>query len=207
VRDDLGALIASSGLPAILVTHDLSEALALAPRLALLVDGRVAVAGAVAEALAEPPSLRSARLLGWSATLEVAGYELTDGAALVTLSCGQQLALDARSVAPGALEAPAAALALALRPERLLIERAEDATGAPDPSAARNALRGVIAMSGDEGMPARVALDSARPTLSTSLTLALAPRERATLALADGARVTLRPLPGALRLLPREEAR
>ena len=209
VRDDLGALIAASGLPALLVTHDLAEARALAGRLALLVDGRVIVEGPIEEALASPPTLRAARLLGWSAALPVTRYELADGAALVTLTCGQRLALDTRAVSPDAARR-GAAVSLALRPERLLIARVEEGDGevgevGEDERAPRTALRGVIGAATDDGgaLAARVALDGAG---GESLALALTPREWAALGLAGGQRVTLRPLPGALRLVAREEA-
>ncbi len=198
VRDDLGALIAASGLPALLVTHDLSEARALAGRLALLVDGRVIVEGLIEEALASPPTLRAARLLGWSAALPVAAHEIADGAALVTLTCGQRLALEAGAVAPGI--SGKSAVALALRPERLLIARAEDEGG--DKDTPRAALRGVIdTENGADG--ARVALDGVG---GETLALALTPREWAAHGLTPDLRVTLKPLPGALRLVAQEEA-
>ncbi|HEU0025797.1 MAG TPA: ABC transporter ATP-binding protein [Ktedonobacterales bacterium] len=206
VRDDLAALIAASGLPALLVTHDLAEARTLASRLALLVDGRVVVEGPTAEALAAPPTLRAARLLGWSAALPVAGYEMADGAALVTLACGQRLALDASAVAPDLRHTPSAAsVALALRPERLTIARGaadEDEEREPAP---RAALRGMIGLVRDDGgaISLLVTLDGAG---AEPLPLALNPREWAALALSPGERVTLRPLPGALRLVAREDA-
>lgn len=200
VRDDLGALIAASGLPALLVTHDLAEARALASRLALLVDGRVIAEGLLDEALASPPTLRAARLLGWSAALPVARAEIVDGAALVTLTCGQRLALEASAVAPDIARGAGVAVALALRPERLLIARAEDDGDEAD--APRDALRGVIGVA-HGAASARVALDGIG---DESLALALTPREWAALGLTAGLRVALRPLPGALRLVAREEA-
>ncbi len=201
MRGDLGALIATSGqAPALLVTHDLAEARALAARLALLVDGRIIVEGPIEEALAAPPTLRAARLLGWSAALPVAAYEMADGAALLTLAGGRRLALDASAVAPGARGKPDGALAL--RPERLLIARDDNDS---DEDLARDALRGVIHAARDDGgaLLARVSLDGAG---GEPLELALTPREWAALGLAAGLRVTLTPLPGALRLVAREEA-
>jgi ABC-type sulfate/molybdate transport systems ATPase subunit len=203
VRDDLGALIAVSGLPALLVTHDLAEARALAGRLALLVDGRVAAEGPIAGAIGAPPTLRAARLLGWGASLPVAAYETADGVTLVTLARGQRLALGAESVAPGLV---GGAVALALRPERLLIERMEEGAEAPDAGEPRDALCGIVdGVSGSDhggALVARVALDGAD---GAPLTLTLSPRECAGLGLAAGWRVRLRPLPGALRLVARED--
>ena len=208
VRDDLVALIAASGLPTLLVTHDLAEARALASRLALLVDGRVVVEGPTAGALSSPPTLRAARLLGWPASLRVTSYEMADGAALVTLACGQRLALDASAVALGLAHTPiASSTALALRPERLSIARAadgadEDLAGAP---AAGATLQGVVELVRDDGgvVSLPVTLDGVG---AESLALALTPREWAALALSPGERVSLSPLPGALRLVAREDA-
>jgi molybdate transport system ATP-binding protein len=208
VRDDLAALIAASGLPTLLVTHDLAEARALASRLALMVDGRVIVEGPTAEALSAPPTLRAARLLGWPASLRVASYEMADGAALVTLACGQRLALDASAVAPGLAHTPiASSAALALRPERLTIAHAADATDNDHADAPGSGakLRGVAGPVRDDGgaVSLPVALDGAG---AESLAIALTPREWAALALSPGERLTLRPLPGALRLVAREDA-
>ncbi|MCC6623943.1 MAG: ATP-binding cassette domain-containing protein [Deltaproteobacteria bacterium] len=51
LRATLRALVASTGIVALLVTHDRADALALAPRAALLRDGRVERAGATADVL------------------------------------------------------------------------------------------------------------------------------------------------------------
>jgi molybdate transport system ATP-binding protein len=208
LRGDLAALISASGLPAILVTHDLSEALALAERLALLVDGRVVVAGETAEAVGAPPTLRAARLLGWSASLPVASYELADGAALVTLACGQRLALDKSAVAPDLWGTAGRHVALAARPGHLLIARASDAESDTEhegqPAETCGILRGQISPqpAGGDRLTAWVALDGGGEPLG----LPLSPREWEALRLAKGERVTLRPLEGALRLVAREEA-
>jgi ABC-type sulfate/molybdate transport systems ATPase subunit len=54
VRDELHALLASLGLPAILVTHDFRDAAALADRVGVLVEGRLRQVGTPAELVAAP---------------------------------------------------------------------------------------------------------------------------------------------------------
>ncbi|MBS1680069.1 MAG: ATP-binding cassette domain-containing protein [Actinobacteria bacterium] len=69
-----------------LVVHDRAEAWALADRVVVLLDGRVAASGAPGEVLEHPPSPEVARFLGFDG-------ELTDGDGLLLLRPGQ-VALD-----------------------------------------------------------------------------------------------------------------
>jgi len=62
----LRALLHQSGIPAIYVTHDQEEAFAIADRLILLYQGRVAQTGTPAEVYARPASVWVARFLGLS---------------------------------------------------------------------------------------------------------------------------------------------
>ncbi len=62
--DDLRALLAGSGLPALVVTHDHDEARALADRIVLLRDGRVVQAGRPEELSRNPRDEWVARFLG-----------------------------------------------------------------------------------------------------------------------------------------------
>ncbi len=188
VRDDLRAIIAASGAPAILVTHDLAEARALGDRIVALVDGRVVAEGALAETLANPPTTTAARLFGWQTILPVtraanmAPHSPTNLIHL-TLANGQTLALPlAAWQAPTATDGASDTggqqrrLALALRAERLLLSpdqgdeetsriegaavtmRSSDSARNDDPAIT---LVGVIARVTDEGAFYRitVALD------------------------------------------------
>ncbi|QFS92074.1 Fe(3+) ions import ATP-binding protein FbpC [Mycobacterium sp. THAF192] len=71
VREDIAAILKSTGTTAVLVTHDQSEALSLADSVALLLHGSVAQHGAPAELYARPASLEIARFVG--ATTELPG--------------------------------------------------------------------------------------------------------------------------------------
>ena len=71
VREDIAAILKSTGTTAVLVTHDQSEALSLADSVALLLHGSIAQHGTPAELYARPASLEIARFVG--ATTELPG--------------------------------------------------------------------------------------------------------------------------------------
>jgi len=199
IRDDVREIALATGLPTLLVTHDLSEAQALASRLALLVDGRIIAQGTVDEVTERPQTAMAARLLGWSAALRLAQVERMPGGVCLTLPCGQMLALADDDCAPGALERGAAATRarLALRPERLAVSRTEE-DGA-DPA---RTLRGEICAATETGPLWRARLTLASATeREAPFDLPFSAREWQTLALAPGDTVTLRLTPGAARLV------
>lgn len=61
---ELDTLLHRTGVPTIVVTHDTAEAFALGDRVAIIVDGRIAVSGAPNEVWREPHSVEAARLVG-----------------------------------------------------------------------------------------------------------------------------------------------
>lgn len=63
--DDLRKLLHHSGMPAIYVTHDQEEAFAIADRLILLHDGRIAQNDSPVEVFSHPSSAWAARFLGF----------------------------------------------------------------------------------------------------------------------------------------------
>ena len=71
VREDVAEILKDTGTTAVLVTHDQAEALSLADRVALLLDGVIAQVGPPAEIYSRPASLAAARFVG--ATVEVPG--------------------------------------------------------------------------------------------------------------------------------------
>ena len=64
MEEDLRAQLKQTGIPALYVTHDQEEALALADRIALLHDGRIEQEGTPSEVYARPSSLWAAEFLG-----------------------------------------------------------------------------------------------------------------------------------------------
>jgi ABC-type sulfate/molybdate transport systems ATPase subunit len=64
--DDLPMLVRASGVTAVIVTHDRREAFRLADDLVVLVDGRIAAAGAKGEIAANPRRAQVARVLGYT---------------------------------------------------------------------------------------------------------------------------------------------
>lgn len=199
IRNDLRDIALASGLPTLLVTHDLSEALALASRLALLVAGRVIAQGSVEAVTARPATALAARLLGWSGAASVERCDRAHGGARVTLACGQSLWLADDDCAADVTQGHAE---LALRPERLRIARVEASEGSPTNA---HALRGVVRSVNQAGplWTAQIALDGADPR-DQPLEAPFSAREWPALALDIGAAVALEVSPGAARLVSRE---
>ena len=107
VREDIAAILRTTGTTAVLVTHDQSEALSLADSVALLMDGAVAQHAAPARLYAEPATLAAARFIG--ATVELDGQRAGDS---VTCALG-------RVAATG--PAPDGPVVVVLRPEQFTL--------------------------------------------------------------------------------------
>jgi ABC-type sugar transport system ATPase subunit len=146
VRDAVAAARAESGAAMLLVTHDLDDATALATRVAVLLDGRLAQVAAPAVLFARPATLGVARLLG--AHRELPGAVDADGAFRAPGLAGAFPALgaDGRPVRAGAAVA-------ACRPDAVRLARASDGAAA--------AAHVVAVRQHARGATARVALDGA----------------------------------------------
>jgi len=203
VRDDLREIALASGLPTLLVTHDLGEALALASRLALVVAGRVIAEGPAEQVTARPATAQAARLLGWGAALDLARRERMVGGVCVTLAgCGQSLLIAEQECAEQTLTAPGALARLALRPERLRI------ASAGSQSADASALRGMIRSVTEAGplWSAQIALGEPGAAGGATLAVPFSAREWQALGLAPGDAVTLSLAAGASRLVAAADA-
>ena len=64
LADEVAALLHRTGIPSIVVTHDTTEAFALGDRVAVIVDGRIVVAGSPEAVWSNPRSPEAARLVG-----------------------------------------------------------------------------------------------------------------------------------------------
>jgi ABC-type proline/glycine betaine transport system ATPase subunit len=64
VRDELGGHLRGLGLPTLLVTHDVADAIALADRVGVIREGRIVQLGTPAELAAAPADEFVARVFG-----------------------------------------------------------------------------------------------------------------------------------------------
>src|SRR5262245_2322045 len=134
MRDELRELQRRTGVTTILVTHDQEEALSLATRIAVMLNGRILQVGAPRELYERPRIPAIARLLGDANVLRVA--EARDG----SLFLEGGLTLNSNG-----LECRAGAEIL-FRPERVLVGAAASA----HPHHARGILRGLSFLGADQ---------------------------------------------------------
>lgn len=154
LQTDLRQLLVAEGLPTVVVTHDRAEALALADRVIVLVEGTVRQTGTPQEVFERPADPDVVRVVGVETA--VAGTVLGDDGGLLTVDVGGRLLTSA--AVPGSDEPPAA-----VGQTVLVCIRAEDvALAAPDHALSgspRNRLPGVVTGLRDEGALVRVDLD------------------------------------------------
>lgn len=156
LRTELRHALEGSGIPAIVVTHDRVEALALGDRLAVMIDGEIRQVGPVRELFTAPADLAVARVVGTENVLPVHVAGRADG--LVTVRAG---AVRLVAVDPGGLGAIGAEAFACIRAEEIVLEEAPGA-----PTSARNTLAGVVTSRSDEGALVRVRLDCGVPLVA-----------------------------------------
>jgi molybdate transport system ATP-binding protein len=170
LRGELRRAIRAAGVPAVVVTHDRVEALALGDRVAVMAGGEIRQLGPVGEVFSAPRDEAVARIVGTENVLAVRVAERREGLALVRAGPVELVALD-----PGDLGEEAWAL---VRGEEIVLEEAPGA-----PSSARNLLPGTVTARTEEGPLVRVHLDCGVPlvvlvTRASAQTLALVPGRR-----------------------------
>jgi molybdate transport system ATP-binding protein len=146
LRGELRALLSRAGVPALVVTHDRVEALALGDRLAVLADGAVRQVGPVHEVFGAPADLAVARVVGTENVLPARLVGREAGLAVAEIGAVRILAVD-----PGHLDGDAFAC---IRAEEVILE-----PGAGGVTSARNRLPGSVLSLAPEGALVRVALD------------------------------------------------
>ncbi|MBK8598591.1 MAG: ABC transporter ATP-binding protein [Holophagales bacterium] len=185
LRGELRALLLRLGVPAVVVTHDRIEALALGDRMAVMVDGRIRQHGRVADVFERPADREVARCVGVDTVL--AGRVVGTGDGLVTVEAhGLRLAAVDRG-----LGGDVWAL---LRAEDVVLERGGDAR-----SSARNHLSGRVTAVTPEGPLVRVAFACGSARLSALVTRA----SRTDLALEEGVEVVAVVKAPSVHLVPR----
>jgi molybdate transport system ATP-binding protein len=158
LRGELRRTLEDSGVPAVVVTHDRVEALALGDRLVVLVDGAVRQIGPVHEVFSAPASAEVAQVVGTENVIPVRLARRDDG--LVAVRAGP---VELVGVDPGDLTDEAFAC---IRAEEVVLEEVglEDAPGAA--VSAQNLLRGTVAQRTDEGPLVRVRIDCGVPLVA-----------------------------------------
>ena len=186
LRRDLGRFLRAVSLPAVLVTHDRAEALALGDDVALIGEGRVLQQGPIADVFSRPASVEAARVVGVEAVVK-ARITARTSEGLVTL--------DAAGVSLTALD-PGEGITLVfacIRADEVILEPGLA------PTSARNRLSATVKAIHAEGALVRIDLDCGF-AFCASITRA-AERE---LNLREGAAVTAVIKAPAIHLVPRE---
>lgn len=205
LADDLGAILGRLDLPAIYVTHDVEEALAVADRVAVMQPGRIIRVGTPEAIYRAPGSEYVARFLGMD-NLLLARRDRTGGRPVLRTRLGvlPADALPADELPADALPLPAGGQEslLLLRPTGIsILDRAAAERHAPVSSADRWVMAGELTGRSFRGaaqrvritvrgveLRFRVAADQALPPLGSTVTCAIDPRRGACLiaAAADG---------------------
>ncbi len=151
LRRELRRSLAQLDIPAVLVTHDRSEALALADYVVVLHKGRVRQSGAVQEVFSKPADLNVARIVGVD-TVELAKVvQVTDGLATVEIG-GTRLVAAASNGINGEVY-------VCIHAGDVILDKGAALTQ----NSARNRLAGRIQSLDREGSMIRVSLDCGFP--------------------------------------------
>jgi molybdate transport system ATP-binding protein len=197
LRGELRHLLEQAGVPAIVVTHDRVEALALGDRLAVLAGGAVRQVGPVHEVFSEPADVEVARVVGTENVFPARLARRQDGLVVVRAggaAGGDGAGAELVAVDPGGVEDEAYAC---IRAEDVVLEPVHEAEGGHGTSA-QNRLAGTIAARRDEGPLVRLTVDCG-VRLVALVTRASADR----LGFAPGARVWAVLKAPSVRLVPR----
>ena len=185
LRGELRRTLETSGVPAIVVTHDRVEALALGDRMVVMVDGAIRQVGPVEAVFGAPADVDVARVVGTENVLHARLSRRTDGLAVVAAGPLTLVGVD-----PGGLEDEAWAC---IRAEEIVIEETP-----PAATSAQNLFRGTVTARSDEGPLVRVRLDCGVPLVAL-VTRASAAR----LGLVPGRTVAALVKAPSVRLVPR----
>ena len=137
LRSELRSSIKSANIPAIMVTHDIEEAISLGDSIQVINDGRVEAAGRPLEILGQPGQGRVARLIGVENLLElkVASLHPQDGTMVCSAGdAGLRLEVPLSDVARDEQ------VTVGIRASDIILAHTE-----PVGSSARNRLAGVVA--------------------------------------------------------------
>lgn len=137
LRAELRAALTRANIPAIMVSHDIEEAISIGDRVQVIADGKTQAVGNPLEILGQPGQGQVARLVGVEnlLPLRIVSRHPIDGTMLCAGADGLQL-----EVPLGGLEQPGDTVIVGLRASDIILSHQE-----PTGSSARNRLPGVVA--------------------------------------------------------------
>ena len=186
-RRGLRELLRSMATPAVVVTHDRLEAMALADQVIVMHEGAVRQAGTVEQVFGRPADLTVAAIVGVETV--VRGTVVSVEAGLVTVAVGPQRT-HVLAVAEGCA---AGEVDVCVRAEDVMLQREP-----PDHVSGRNRLRADVRAVTNEGPLVRVSLDCGFP-----MTAVITRPAREELGLVEGETVTALIKATAIHLIPR----
>lgn len=146
LRGELRRLLAEFGIPVVVVTHDRTEAIALADQVVVMNQGRVLAAGGVGEIFSRPSDLAVARIVGVETVIKGEILETKDGLAIIDVGGVRVLA-----VAP---DRPSRCVHVCIKGEDVALRK-----DAQSQTSVRNQLVAVIRWITPEGPLVRIGLD------------------------------------------------
>ncbi len=155
LRRQLRAIIAAVQIPAMLVTHDRTEAIAVGDQMVVLAEGQVRQVGSVHDVFHRPADRVVAGSVGMESVIPAIVERIENGLVELTVGAATLRAVDAGIAAS--------------RRDVLACIRAEDVTlehAAPAGASARNHLRGRIVCVESEGALERVVVDCGFPLVA-----------------------------------------
>jgi molybdate transport system ATP-binding protein len=154
LQGELRRLLSQAGIPALLVTHDRTEAIALGDRVAVMAAGSIRQTGPVQEVFNRPADLAVAESVGMETV--VPARIVAAGNGLLTLAAG---AARISALDPGDIDGND--VFLCIRAEEVMLEKGPASQGS-----ARNHLPGRITALAPEGALVRVFLDCGFPLVA-----------------------------------------
>jgi molybdate transport system ATP-binding protein len=151
LRIELRRQLLQLGIPAMVVTHDRTEALALADRLVVMAEGRVRQIGSAYEVFQRPADLAVAQSVGTESVVSAEVVRSVDGIAELRVG-------DAVVQAAGPEPIPLGRGFLCIRAEDVVLARHQETQ-----ASVRNRLRGIVTAVVLEGALVRVSVDCGFP--------------------------------------------
>jgi len=156
LRGELRRLLVAGGVPAILVTHDRSEALVLGDRVAVMADGAVRQIGPTLEVFDRPADETVARIVGVETVVPATVLSAADGLARLRVGEAELVALGDWPGGAGVL--------VSIRAEDVIV--VNEGPDAPGGLSARNRLHGRVVAIEPAGPLVRVRIDCGFPLVA-----------------------------------------